>query len=92
MIVVRVELHSAVTKTVTELGRVVIANDGDATSDNPRRGTYMCWSFRGRNKEALDKAFKTKSVVHSGVVTDFPRTALHVWNLVARCLTAMGYK
>ena len=39
MIVVRVELHSAITHQVTELARMHICNDGQASSDNPLRSS-----------------------------------------------------
>lgn len=97
MIVVKVELHSAITGRVSELARMVIANDG--TQDNPRKGNYVFATLRGRSREALEKALahwvsRTKSNVatHSGEVKDYPRLALHVWNLVARCLNKAGYE
>lgn len=85
MIVVRVELHSAVTRKVTELARMYIANDG--THPNPRRGNYMCRTIRGRSKDQLDKG----PAHRNGGVHDHPRLAQHIWNLVAKCLFSMQY-
>jgi hypothetical protein len=38
MIVVRVELHSAITREVTELARMEIANDGPGVGSRPEEG------------------------------------------------------
>src|ERR1700676_5038734 len=83
MIIVRVELHSVVTGSVTELARAIISNVGG----DERRGDYNCMTLRGRNREALDK----RTVQRFGEVKDYPRQAIHVWNLVAEALTAMRY-
>ena len=85
MIIVRVELHSAVTGQVTEIARMLIANDGQGTQTH---GDYYCTTFRGRTKDALNNC----SVQRKGQTKNYPRLALHVWNLVARCLTAMEYR
>lgn len=87
MIVVRVELWSAVDGSKTELARMHIANDGQATVENWRRGTYDGESFKGRNSAALDK----RTVSKRGRVENWPRLDLHVWNLVAAMLHTMGY-
>ena len=85
MIVVRVELHSAITREVTELARMHIANDGTGTAT---RCNYHAAVFRGRSREALDK----QQIQRSGAIADWPRQQLHVWNLVATLLAAMGYQ
>lgn len=83
MIIVRVELHSAITGKVTEIARMGIANaGGDHT-----RGDYRVETYRGRSGEALSR----RVVQRSGEVRDYPRLAIHVWHLVARALVAMGY-
>ena len=84
MIVVRVELWSAITGARTELARMHIANDG-AGSD--RRCNYDGQTFVGRSTAELDK----RRVSKRGRVPNWPRHDLHVWNLVARMLEAMGY-
>ena len=83
MIVVRVELHSAITGRVTEIGRMHIANVG-GTED---LGLYTATTLRGRSREQLDRRLPTRK----GAVTGYPRKKLHVWHLVARALVAMGY-
>ena len=83
MIVVRVELHSAVTGQVTELARAHIANvGGTATS-----GDYAAATLHGRSAAALDRG----QVQRRGKVTGHARQALHVWHLVAKALAGMGY-
>lgn len=87
MIVVRVELWSAVTGQRTELARMHIANDGLATTANPNVGDYTGVTFRGRNSAALDKGTPSKRADVRG----WRRNDFHVWNLVAAMLDAMGY-
>lgn len=84
MIVVRVELHSAVTGRVSELARMHICNDGAGTAT---KGDYTAETLRGRSKDDLDR----RRVQRSGRVLNYPRLSIHVWHLVARSLVAMGY-
>jgi hypothetical protein len=84
MIVVKVELHSAITRQVKEIARMQICNDGSGTLT---KGHYYGSTYIGRSKEALDRMMPLKS----GYIHGFPRQALHVWNLVARMLREMGY-
>ena len=48
---------------------------------------YSCRALRGRSKEALDR----NEVQRRGKVIGHPSEAVHVWNLVAKALEAMGY-
>ena len=84
MIVVRVELHSAVNGRVTEIARIVIANDGTGSNTV---GNYRGLAYRGRCARQLDR----RVVTRTGIVRDYPRLRIHVWNLVARMLASMGY-
>jgi hypothetical protein len=84
MIVIRVELWSAITGARTELARMHIANTGE---HGGARHDYTGQTFIGRNTAALDRGTVSKR----GTVPDYPRQQLHVWNLVARMLTSMGY-
>lgn len=85
MIVVRVELWSAVTGKKTELARMHICNDDTGT---PALRNYDGTTFRGRSIEQLDRLAVSKR----GRLTDFPSERLHIWNLVARMLSTMGYQ
>lgn len=87
MIVVRVELWSAIDGSHREIARMRIANDGKASAANAARGTYNGETLVGRSTSALDRG----QVQRRGRVEDYPRHDLHVWNLVARMLAAMGY-
>jgi hypothetical protein len=84
MIIVRVELHSAITGNVTELARMEICNDGRGSENT---GHYQGGTLVGRAAAALDRGI----VNRKGEVRDYPRQRLHVWHLVARMLDAMGY-
>jgi len=83
MIVVRVELHSAVDGQVTEIARAHIFNVGGTRT----LGDYGVRSLRGRDKATLDR----HQFQRRGKVESHPRLALHVWHLVAKALKSMGY-
>lgn len=83
MIVVKVELHSAITGEVSELARMHIANDGMKSRENPDLGDYKGKTFvKGRPQQ----------VARQGAVKDYPRWQLQVWCLVRRMLDSMSYK
>lgn len=88
MIIVRVELHSAVTGQVTELARATICNTGAGTAE---RGDYAAATLRGRSRAALDAAQRSGGAQRRAEVLSYPRQRLHVWHLVAEALAAMGY-
>lgn len=83
MIVVRVELWSAITGAKTELARMHIANVGG----DQNLGDYLVRTLRGRSAKALDNG----KVQREGKVLAHPRLAQHVWNLVAKALNNTGY-
>lgn len=88
MIVVKVELWSAITGQKTELARMHIANDGVASiQSGGKLGAYEGQTFIGRDTAALDRGTVSKR----GKVDNWPRADFHIWNLVARMLDAMGY-
>ena len=82
MIVIKVELWSAITKEVKPLACAVIANKG--TSRNPKRGDYNIWVSRkgsfGDFKKTMDNPIRT------GEIHNYPRLSYNVWRLVIRCL------
>lgn len=84
MIVVSVSLHSAVSGETIELARMELANDGTGTS---ARSSYDGKVLTGRSRLALNMG----RVLKLGRVENYPRQRLHVWNLVARMLSQMGY-
>lgn len=88
MIRVSVQLVSAICASRSkELARLDIFNDGKTTVLNSRKGSYLSLSYKGRDSATLDRAIPSKRAA----VGDWPREALHVWNLVYRVLGAMGY-
>lgn len=74
MIVVKVELHSAITGKVTEIGRALIVNDGTGTKD---RGNYTINIMRKGSKNIVQK---------QSVVKNYPRLSYPVWELIRRAL------
>ncbi|WP_033965647.1 MULTISPECIES: hypothetical protein [unclassified Sphingomonas] len=87
MIVIRVELWSAITGEKSEIARMTIDNIGGTV----QRGDYRARTMRGRSLEALHKAMLSNTIQREGKVFGHERLRLHVWNLVAKALTAMGY-
>ncbi|WP_109808404.1 hypothetical protein [Sphingosinithalassobacter portus] len=87
MIVVKVELWSAVTGDVQELARMTIDNVGGTQ----QLGNYRARTMRGRSAEALTRAMLRSDVQREGRVERHPRLREHVWNLVAKSLSGMGY-
>lgn len=79
MIVVKIELHSAVTGVVSELGRMLISNDG--TSRDPKRGHYDVRLMRRGSPTVVQRQAR---------VEKYPRAAFSVWVLVARALKNVG--
>lgn len=87
MIVIRVELWSAVTGQRTEIARAMIDNVGGTE----RIGNYAARTYRGRNERDLDRAMRAETVTRTGRVDGHRRLDLHVWHLVGKALAAMGY-
>lgn len=84
MLVIRVELHSANTLQITEIARMVIANDGT--------GTQASGNYWGRTYRAGSKLFPLdKNVVRKARVVKYPRLNVSVWNLVNEMIANMGY-
>lgn len=93
MLVVKVELHSAIDGSVSEIARMLIANDG--ASEAPGLGHYDCLALRGRSAETFDRAMRSglgRQWPKRARVENYPRQRLHVWNLVRRALSALGYE
>jgi hypothetical protein len=80
MIVIKIELHSAITHRITDIGRMYIWNkggDGD-------RGDY---DVRVMNKHTLEgDPRKERDVCRKGEVLDYPRLSYNVWRLITRAL------
>ena len=85
MITVRVELHSAITGEISEIARMRITNRGD--SSDPELGSYDIATLTGRTSKALDAG----TVNRRGMVIGHRRLRLHVWHLIYRALTSVGY-
>lgn len=80
MIVVKIELHSAITGRVTEIGRMHLSNDAVTTS--------VYGTARGSYDVELMRRGTTNKVQKRGRVENYPRQAYTVWELVRRALVA----
>lgn len=92
MLVVRVELRSAITGKVTEIARMPLWNLGTGTA---KRGNYKGRTVPGKTDGPMivpAMFLEGRKPMRSAEVDNYPRQSLHVWNLIARMLTAMGYK
>ncbi|WP_211868995.1 hypothetical protein [Neoroseomonas terrae] len=69
---------------MTEIARAIVANDGTGTTTLRH---YTAMALRGRSRDEFDR----QKVQRAGTVRDWPAPRLHVWNLVAEALKAMGY-
>lgn len=89
MIIVKVELWSAIDGSKEELARMVIDNIGGTQTS----GDYRARTLIGRSKPALDRALNTipMKVQRNGQVIGHARLKEHVWNLVSKALSQMGY-
>ena len=81
MIVVRVELHSAITSRVSTLGVAHIAND---CTGNQKVGNYTVAIYK---KGVTPQPLQSAGLWRRDRVIGFPRTSLGVWDLLYRALT-----
>lgn len=87
VIVIRVELWSAITGKQTELARMAIYNEsGDGNSRD-----YSGKTYRGRDKKTLIQSMINDTVTKRGEVLRHPAEKQHIWNLVSKMLNNMGY-
>lgn len=87
MIVIRVELWSAIDGQKTEIARAMIHNVGGTN----KTGDYQGEAYRGRSEAALNEAMRKQTVTRRGKVDGHRRLDLHVWHLVGKMLASMGY-
>lgn len=76
MIVVKIELHSAITSKVSELGRLEIYNDGTGTK---QRGNY-----------GVRKIGKRGRLLGAARVENHARLSRSIFNLIRKALEALG--
>lgn len=82
MLVIKVELHSARTNKVTELGRMLISNDG-THSFSSRWGSYDVKLGRRGDTSSMGVY---ENPLRVGRVENHARKAYSVWRLVQRAL------
>ncbi len=76
MIIVKIELMSAITGKSTEIGRMHISNEGKFTDEKKTRCNYIAQIMR----RGTIKPLKTT------IIENYPRAAYSVWELVRRVL------
>jgi hypothetical protein len=86
MIVVKVELHSAITGEVETLSQVLVDNVGGSA----RLGNYRVRSFR-KGAPDVRQGLVPPRPVREGKVLNHPRQSQHVLHLIAKALRALGY-
>ena len=82
MIVVKVELHSAITREVSLLGQAVIANVGNSP-DGKRRNYDVMVGRKGKCSLPTDVI---ANPLRKGLIRNFPSESYNVWRLVIRAL------
>ena len=85
MLIVTVELESAVTGKTTLLGKALIYNDGTGTQT---RGNY---DIRVGRRGQGDPYVIYNRPARSGHVTGHPRLRASVWSLITKALQAARY-
>lgn len=90
MLVIKVELHSAITGKISRLATMFICNDA---SGNRKRGNYTFAVFRKGQKPEEDMYAKRTlpQPLRQGGLADYPRLSLPVWCLVKRALEKLDY-
>jgi hypothetical protein len=90
MLIIRVELHSAVTGKVTEIARMLMYNDG---TGDVKMGNYKGKTVPGKTEgPMIPQTIHQRRPMRSAEVKLYPRTRLNVWHLVRRMLDNMGYE
>jgi len=81
MLILKLELHSAITGKTTQIAQAIIANDGGAVQANV--GHYDVKVAR-KGKFALPDNWHNP--LRTGRVENYPRLSYNVWRLVIRAL------
>lgn len=84
MLVIKIELHSAIDGHIEEVGRMILYND--------RGGDRECGNYRGVIEPRTERVsgWSLPEQV-TGRVTDYPRLDRPVWNLVTEMLANMRF-
>ena len=82
MIVVKIELHSAITKQVTTIGQMVIDNVGGTQA----QGDYRVRVGNRRHAGENDIRAIMERPQRRGEVKGYPRLSYNVWRLISRAI------
>jgi hypothetical protein len=87
MLKVTVELISAITGETSELGRMYIANDGEASREDPKVGDYnVAVCRKGTTEVPKQVSPRGPRPARGGFVEGYPRLSHNIWRLVTRAL------
>lgn len=87
MIVVKIELHSAVTSKVSSIGTLVIDNIGGTKN----KGNYRCRMYRKNQDDIYLRLVKGERPIRECEVLGHPRLTQPVQSLVFKALEKMNY-
>lgn len=87
MIVVKVELHSAIDGTVEEIGRMYVCNTG-GTSDRGNYTAAVCRRNTSQLPQPLAPNLNAPQPTRHGKVSNYPRNSYNMWRLISRALKA----
>jgi hypothetical protein len=85
MLMVRIELYSAVDGRVEELGRMYLANDGKGTESSSTYDVAVC---RKGVPGIPENIGGFEAAARTGRVLDYSRKSYNVWRLISRALLA----
>lgn len=86
MIIVKIELHSARTGQVTQLGEMRLSNNNQTSREKPTHGSYRVEVFR---KPKFDKVTRDTEVEDSTLIEEWPRKSKVVWQLIQKALNQL---
>jgi len=86
MIIVTVELKSAIDGRTTKLGEMIIANDGTGTNT---KGNYDAFVYR--KPKFFNWKRLTDNTTRTSRVENYSRQSRVIWDLVGLALKNMGY-
>lgn len=88
MIVVKIELHSAITHEQSNLGTLVIDNIGGTKT----KGNYRCRMYRKSDKNIYRQVLDGAKPIRECEIHNHPRLSNPVQSLVLKALKEMGYE
>lgn len=86
MLVVKIELHSAITGNVKTLYEAVIANVGGGHERGNYRALFLNKGVSHERLKGMEMGEAERITLRRGEVNDYPRQSYNAWRLVSRAL------